>query len=191
MNRVLYAFNDIQEQYISEAAAYKASRTGWIWGIAACLALACLVGAAMLLQPDSPGGPGVQTPQKICAVGETLISSYGVCEYVACTDTTVTLRVKSTRSMDFDVDFFAYKTVGTNQKILCVATTGYYDPPQGTEVLKDALVIYIDGEVKPYLFISADGQEHEVVIDFSLLLGEGYEMEDAWYCRQFGTFDLL
>ena len=56
------------------------------------------------------------------------------------------------------------------------------------KILNNALVIYIDGEECPTLYISGDGKEHDIVIDFSYLVDNNYEIGVYFMMSHAGKF---
>lgn len=194
MNKILYAFNDISACYISEALEFKKARARSVnlrlVAVAACILLIFCVGVAVMLPSGNSNGPSVKTPQYVYKVGEKVTSSYGTCEYVAYTDTTVTFRIQSNRDWDYAFYILAYRRISENERITCVATTNRFDELGSTEVLDGALTIYIDGVEVETLEIPADGKVHEVLIDFGYLHENNYEVDLTWESREFARFAL-
>ena len=201
MHKLTMAFNDISDEYITEALEYKKSKASMqkIWILAAALCIfAVFVGATVIGTLNSNGNIA-DTPQIIVRTGETVTSGYGECEYVSCADSVITLRIKSnTRNHTYCVMIFATKSVwiepdepheegGYKSEEYVALTNGHsflWDYLPASELLE----IYVDGEQTHKTFIPDDGEFHEVVIDYSALTENGYSVRDTFMANEFGIF---
>ena len=131
----------------------------------------------------------VQTPPPVYLVGEKIETYYGVCEYVGSTESTISLKIKSKEAVNETVSISARKWIGKNEIQRCVAVVGsYHEYGPDVKILNNALVIYIDGEECPTLYIPGDGKEHDIVIDFSYLVDNNYEIGVYFMMSHAGKF---
>ena len=194
MNKILSAFNDITDSYITDALEYKKARVytvnlKWIAAVA-CAFLVIFAGVGVMHKIWNNNGVGVQTPQYIYQVGDKITLGNGTCEYVECTDSTISLIIQSDKNIDYTFSIDAYRWIGENERITYVATTGRYDAYGDKKVLKDVLTIYVDGIKTSSIDIPEDGKEHEVIIDFSYLTENNYDIETSWELTGVGRFGL-
>ena len=190
-NKMLYAFNDVSDFYITDALAYRKATilpVKWIAAVA-CVAGLLFTGVTVVTDMWNHGGGNVQTPQYIYQVGERVDTYYGFVEYVGYTESSVTFKIQSDRDVQECFYMMAYKWIGDTERIPYAAVVG--DPGGGfgsTELLTNELTIHMDGVEVYDLIIPGDGKEHEIVIDFSQLIEQDFEMEYSWVLRGAGRF---
>lgn len=184
MNRVLCAFGNVNDKFIAEALEYQKPHVNpkmIRWMIAVPCTFILLIGVGVFLHNRLDPILPPDKPAIAYGVGNELTSSYGVCQYVSCTETSVSFRIKSNSDRMYPFHIDVHKK---NDYIKYVAAVGGYADSSAAEVFTDMLSVYIDGKEASTIFIPADGNMHDVVIDFSALLNSGYELEH--YCELFG-----
>lgn len=187
MTKVFEAFESISDEYILDALTYceqkKRNLRFIIGAFAACLVLfvSCYI-VHFFVQPPSSGG--IETPAKIYSIGETVIVCNTIeVNYTEVTDTTVRFTIVNPNEYDKEVEarFDAYKYVSKNRRYMYRTST---DPDfkrfDMWQAIPGVLKMYIDGVEVDRLIIPGDNATHEVIIDYSYFVENGYVMSNIW-----------
>ena len=195
MNDILSAFNNISDEYIAEALLYQNKNVKQIlrkiiW-IAACFMLVSTIAIFTVLNRSNLYTPSVSTPAYHHQVGETVESYYGTVTYVDCTNNTIIFSIQSNQTHEYCFFMPAYLQTDDHTRDSYMAIINFGAGFGGDiKTLTNVLDIYIDGQPTTNLLIPADGNEHEVVIDYSYLVNNGYEIAGSWSLLEFANFDI-
>lgn len=178
---MLEAFGEIDERYLVSAMMCE-RRPIKRWGLrvaamAACVCLLCVAGGKLWenVRPDDRDFDSVQV-RYYYSLGHKLPVDWGEAVFAGYTDTTASVRVKNTTetAQAFTISIAAsyYITSPEIEKNRRVARLEYRE-----DCIWDAaarIQVYIDGIEVGYdeLIIPADGEEHEIMIDFSQISEE-------------------
>ena len=182
MRRMLEAFGEIDERYLVSAMMCE-RRPIKRWGLrvaamAACLCLMCVAGVRLWknVNPDAGEMSGEQVKYP-CSLGEEFSVNWGEAVFTAHTDTTAKVSVKNTSetAQTFTVSITAdyYNPSSPDMiKIRRVAQLEYREDCMWDAAAR--IQVFIDGHRVGYheLIIPADGEEHEITIDFSRISEE-------------------
>ncbi len=177
-NKVICAFGNISDRYLEEALQVLEGERGKnvkVWKIVACLALVIGLLSGMAW---GPLWGRIQMPAKYYEVGDVLAAGTLELEYVDCTDGAVHIRVKNLRDREYEfvASFrFTNSRIDPEKQHIYTAATGYVG--SADQILSDVLVITVDGMAAGNIQIPADGKFHDVVIDFSAALEQGYQRQ--------------
>ena len=194
----MLAFNDIADDYISEAEEYerkskniKITFPRLLAAIFSILSIALVISTTFY---NANNSDNVQSGQTIYHVGDTVTIWNGTCEYVACDNYSITLRI---RSDDYRAQLLI---ISANKRTWVEADGGYFKTEKYVgitnghsaywdgEVVLNSLDIFVDGVKKEKMVIPNDGQVHEVIIDYSYFVENGYDVRDTFYYSNYGTF---
>lgn len=178
---MLEAFGEIDERYLVSAMMCE-RRPIKRWGLrvaamAACLCLVCVVGGK-IWENMRPGDGDIDSVQVryYYSLGQNFPVNWGEAVFSDYTDTRATVRVKNTtetaQTFTISIATSYYITSPEIEKNRRVARLEYRE-----DCIWDAaarIQVYIDGIKVGYneLIIPADGEEHEIMIDFSQISDE-------------------
>ncbi len=193
--KILQAFGCISEKYVLEAMKApekKYPNAGRIWA-GACMLVLLFSGILAIFHwhPLWSNGSNVA-----CPIGGRMESEAGEMIYLSCTDTTVTvaIRTSAAEACQYTALFPVTKLYGENQYKGDPVSGPYHavigEATGPIQALSLSLSVQVDGMPAKAITIPADRQFHTVVIDYSILLKKGYTLGEEWILQDFGYLQL-